>query len=102
LLPKPTHATVFLKSKKSLKKLAGISEVVLCANSAKTISGALSLVAANLTASNAPPKLVLLRLEPDRAEIWGDASSFIAGIKLLLGVDPKKEYKDKVAEVHLR
>jgi hypothetical protein len=92
LLPKPTHATVFLKSKKSLKKLAGISEVVLCANSAKTISGALSLVAANLTASNAPPKLVLLR----------DASSFIAGIKLLLGVDPKKEYKDKVAEVHLR
>ena len=47
------------------------------------------------------PKLVLLRLDPERAEIWGDASSFIAGMKLLLGI-PKKDYKDKVAEVDLR
>ena len=48
------------------------------------------------------PKLALLRLDPERAEIWGDASSFIAGIKILLGIDPKKDYKDKVAEVSLR
>jgi general stress protein 26 len=48
------------------------------------------------------PKLVLLQLDPERAEIWGDASSLIAGIKLLLGVDPKKDYKEKVAEVNLR
>jgi general stress protein 26 len=48
------------------------------------------------------PKLVLLRLDPERAEIWADASSLIAGIKLLLGVDPKKDYRDKVAEVNLR
>jgi general stress protein 26 len=48
------------------------------------------------------PKLVLLQLDPERAEIWGDASSLIAGIKLLLGVDPKKDYKEKVAEVKLR
>ena len=48
------------------------------------------------------PKLTLLRLDPERAEIWGDASSLVAGIKLLLGVDPKQEYKDKVAEVSLR
>jgi general stress protein 26 len=48
------------------------------------------------------PKLVLLRLDPERAEIWGDASSFIAGVKLLLGIDPKEDYKDKVAEVRLR
>jgi hypothetical protein len=31
-----------------------------------------------------------------------DASSFIAGVKLLLGIDPKKDYRDKVAEVDLR
>ena len=48
------------------------------------------------------PKLVLLRLDPERAEIWGDASSVIAGIKLLLGIDPKEDYKDKVAKVNLR
>jgi hypothetical protein len=43
-----------------------------------------------------------LRLDPERAEIWADASSILAGVKLLLGVDPKKSYKDKVAEVSLR
>jgi general stress protein 26 len=48
------------------------------------------------------PKLVLLRLDAERAEIWLDASSLVAGIKLLLGVDPKQDYKDKVAEVALR
>lgn len=48
------------------------------------------------------PKLALLRLDPERAEIWADASSLLAGVKLLLGIDPKKSYKDKVAEVSLR
>jgi hypothetical protein len=38
--------------------------------------------------------MVLLRLDPERAEIWGDASSLIAGIKLLLGVDPKRDYRE--------
>jgi len=48
------------------------------------------------------PKLVLLRLDPEKAEVWLDASSIVAGIKLLLGVDPKKDYEDKVGEVDLR
>jgi general stress protein 26 len=48
------------------------------------------------------PKLALLRLDPERAEIWEDASSLVAGIKLLLGADPKDDYKDKVAKVALR
>lgn len=48
------------------------------------------------------PKLVLLRLDAERAEIWADASSLLAGLKLLIGVDPKQDYKDKVAEVDLR
>jgi general stress protein 26 len=48
------------------------------------------------------PKLALLRLDPERAEIWEDASSLVAGIKLLLGADPKQDYKDKVAKVALR
>lgn len=47
------------------------------------------------------PKLALLRLDPERAEIWLDGSSLVAGVKALLGVDPKSDYKDKVAEVEL-
>jgi general stress protein 26 len=47
------------------------------------------------------PKLALLRLDPETAEIWLDGSSIIAGIKMLLGADPKKDYKDNVAKVTL-
>lgn len=47
------------------------------------------------------PKLALLRFDTERAEIWEDEWSLVAGIKMLMGVDPKKDYKDKVAEVAL-
>jgi general stress protein 26 len=48
------------------------------------------------------PKLQLLRLDPDAAQIWLNENSLFAGIKLLLGRDPKQEYKDKTANVELR
>lgn len=47
------------------------------------------------------PKLCLLRFEVDDAEIWENGSSIVAGVKALLGVDPKKDYKGKVAKVTL-
>lgn len=47
------------------------------------------------------PELALIRLDPENAEIWIDASSMVAGIKMLLGIDPKQDYKDKVANVAL-
>ena len=47
------------------------------------------------------PKLMLLRFTPGDAQIWVDASSFVAGIKMFLGIDPKQDYKDKVAKVDL-
>ncbi|MGL5837457.1 MAG: pyridoxamine 5'-phosphate oxidase family protein, partial [Sphingorhabdus sp.] len=47
------------------------------------------------------PKIALIRLDPSEAEIWIDASSMVAGLKMLIGIDPKKDYKDKVAEVTL-
>ncbi len=59
-------------------------------------------VAAWFEGGKSDPKLALLRLDAERAEIWLDASSVLAGIKMLLGVDPKSDYKDKVAEVSLR
>lgn len=48
------------------------------------------------------PKLALLRFDAAHAEIWLNESSVFAGIRLLLGADPKQDYKDKVAEVRLR
>lgn len=48
------------------------------------------------------PDLALLRLDPESAEIWLDASSLLAGIKILLGSDPREDYKDNVAKVPLR
>ena len=59
-------------------------------------------VAAWFEGGKSDPKLVLLRLDPEKAEIWGDASSIVAGIKMLLGSDPKEEFKDKVATVKLQ
>jgi general stress protein 26 len=47
------------------------------------------------------PKIALIRLDAEKAEIWIDASSIVAGIKMLIGIDPKQDYKDKVAEVAL-
>ena len=44
------------------------------------------------------PKLQLLRFDPGKAQIWLNDRSLFAGIKLLLGRDPKQEYKDKVAD----
>jgi general stress protein 26 len=47
------------------------------------------------------PKLALLRLDAERAEIWLNEYSLVAGVKMLLGIDPKEDYKDKVAQVSL-
>lgn len=47
------------------------------------------------------PKLRLLCFEPAEGRIWFDAKSLFAGIKMLLGIDPKDAYKDKVASVAL-
>jgi general stress protein 26 len=47
------------------------------------------------------PNLQLIRFEPDDAQIWLNENSLFAGIRLLLGNDPKSAYKDKVAEIRL-
>ena len=59
-------------------------------------------VAAWFPGGKEDPKLALLRFDAEGAESWLDDSSLLGGIKLLLGADPKEEYKDKVAEVSLR
>ena len=59
------------------------------------------LVAAWFEGGREDPRLQLLRFEPDRAQIWLNENLVLAGVKLLLGRDPKKEYQGKVAEVRL-
>ncbi len=59
-------------------------------------------VAAWYEGGKTDPKLVLLRFDPEKAEIWLDGSSIIAGIKMLLGSDPKEDYKDNVAKVQFK
>jgi general stress protein 26 len=48
------------------------------------------------------PKLRLLRMDAADAQVWLNENSLLAGVKLLLGADPKKSYRDKVGEVDLR
>jgi hypothetical protein len=45
--------------------------------------------------------LQLLRFELAEAQIWEDDNSVFAGIRVLLGRDPKTDYRDKTAQVRL-
>ncbi|GIL39026.1 pyridoxamine 5'-phosphate oxidase family protein [Roseiterribacter gracilis] len=47
------------------------------------------------------PKLQLIRFDPVDAQIWLNENSVFAAFKLLLGSDPKQDYKDKVADVQM-
>ncbi|HEX8402886.1 MAG TPA: pyridoxamine 5'-phosphate oxidase family protein [Allosphingosinicella sp.] len=47
------------------------------------------------------PKLQLIRFDATAAQIWLNESSVFAGIKTMLGIDPKQDHKDKVANVDL-
>lgn len=48
------------------------------------------------------PKLALLRFDVEDGEIWRNASSLFAGVKAVLGIDPKTDYRDDVATVKLK
>ena len=48
------------------------------------------------------PKLVLLRFDPENAEVWLNESSMLAGVKMLFGSDPREDHQDKTGEVDLR
>jgi general stress protein 26 len=60
-----------------------------------------SQVAAWFEGGRNDPKLRLLRLDTESAQIWLNASSIGAAIKRMFGRDPKADYQGKVAEVAL-
>jgi general stress protein 26 len=47
------------------------------------------------------PTLQLLRFDPSRAQVWLNENSVFAGVRILLGRDPKADYADKTAELDL-
>lgn len=61
-----------------------------------------AFVAAWYEGGKEDPNLVLLRLDATEVEVWLNASNLVAGVKMMLGMDPKEDYKDKVATIPLR
>lgn len=47
------------------------------------------------------PLWVNEQLDPGQAQIWLNEKSIFAGVKMLLGIDPKKDYEEKTAHVAL-
>jgi general stress protein 26 len=45
------------------------------------------------------PKLRLLRMDAADVHVWLNENSMLAGIKLMLGQDPKESYRDKVGDI---
>ena len=58
-------------------------------------------VAAWFAGGKNDPNLQLLRFAPDEAQIWENDNSVFAGMRMLLGRDPKQAYRDKTAQVRL-
>jgi general stress protein 26 len=47
------------------------------------------------------PKLQLIRFDPEAGRVWLNEHSLLAGVKMLLGRDPKKDYGGKAAEIRV-
>lgn len=123
MLDKQTPGVIwfFTSADNVLAQQAAAPVVAFCAFASKghdlfaTISGTLqtgldrdvvdrlwnSFIAAWYPGGKDDPKLILLRFDPEEAEIWLNEHSLVAGLKVLLGRDPKKDYEDKVAKVDL-
>lgn len=98
-----THApgTAFFVSK-GHDLFAGVTGELTLSNDRAVIDRLWSpFIAAWFEGGKDDPKLQLIRFDPYNAHIWLNENSLFSGVKLLLGQDPKKEYKDKVADVPL-
>ncbi len=96
------HAAVAHFASKGHDLFASLDGEIIADNNRAVIDRLWSpFVAAWYKGGKDDPNLQLLRFEPERAQIWLNESSVWAGIKLLLGRDPKRDYKNKVADVRL-
>ncbi|KSB90377.1 general stress protein [Caulobacter vibrioides] len=70
-------------------------------NDRQAIDGLWSPFVAAWFTGKTDPNLRLLRFDPGHARIWLNENSLFAGMRMMLGHDPKRDYRDKVAEVSL-
>jgi general stress protein 26 len=96
------HPAVAHFSSKGHDLFASIDGMIVADNDPAVIDRLWNpFVAAWYEGGKSDPKLQLLRFEPENAQLWLNEKSLFAGIKLLLGSDPKADYRDKVAELKL-
>ena len=97
-----THRAVVHFSSKGHDLFASLHGVLTLDNDRQVIDQLWnSFIAAWYEGGKDDPKLQLLRLDPERAQVWLNENNLWAAVKLLLGSDPKKDYKDKVGDVRL-
>lgn len=96
------HRAVIHFSAKGHDLFASVHGALVPDNNRATIDALWSpFIAAWYPGGKEDPKLQLLRFEPETAQIWLNEHSLVAGVKMLLGRDLKREYKDKVGDVRL-
>lgn len=96
------HRAVINFASKGHEVFAAVEGELIADDDAGTIDRLWNrFVAAWFEGGRDDPKLQLLRFEPRDAHIWLNEHSVFAGVKLLLGRDPKAEYQDKTAQVRL-
>jgi general stress protein 26 len=94
------HAAFLSFSSKGHELFASVHGELIIDNDRATIDKLWNkFVAAWFEGGKDDPKLQLVRLDPDRAQVWLNENSAMAAVKLLLGRDPKKEYAGKMADV---
>ena len=96
------HRAVIHFASKGHELFAAVHGTLTPFNHRETIDRLWSkFVAAWFEGGKDDPKLRLLRFEPGNAQVWLNENSLFAGVKLLLGADPKQDYREKVAEVEM-
>ena len=96
------HAATAYLASKGHNLFASVEGELIADNDRATIDRLWNpFVAAWFEGGKDDPNLQLLRFEPGRAQIWLNDHSLVAGVKLLLGRDPKAAYAGKTADVRL-
>jgi general stress protein 26 len=98
-----SHAAVLQFASKGHDLFASLEGELMLSNNRVIIDKLWnSFVAAWYQGGKDDPKLQLIRFEPSHAQIWLNEHSLWAGVKLLMGQDPKEDYAGKTAELELR
>lgn len=81
---------------------ASVQGVVTIANDPSVVDRLWNpFIAAWYPGGKEDPSLQLLRFELNHAHIWLNEHSLLAGLKIMLGGDPKKDYEGKVIDLAL-